>query len=292
MGKERGRGKTTKKPTQTQANVQVRVQARRAKAKKKKTKTARKEEVEKRKGECGRSAVRWQPECGATTDFPCRCKRRARTSAPQEITQDRIRKWRSATAPNERELLLLPFCAGWNSKRDKRDTPTLYAKVPANTVRMIVEKHQGLATNSGNLPSLIEADATVDEDGYQWAAAAAPPTTEESDVESSDGSEDSMAAYGSPTSAVHMGAPPPPPPPWPPTTAANVGAVSPPPTFTAITLSPIMTHIAPTTENPPHPAEMNDLGEAVLYVNDADVGDIPTGSDEEKEEETQNNKGN
>ena len=58
---------------------------------------------------------------------------------------------------------------------------------------------------------------------------------------------------------VHRGAVPPPPPPWPP-------------------ISPIaLVHpTTPTTETPTFNAiTMNDLGEAILHVDDRDVGEIP-----------------
>ena len=137
--------------------------------------------------------------------------------------------------PNEFEALLLSYC------EHPGDNIMLYVNVPAATIRAIVAKHMGLTENSGSLPDMIE----VDESGCQWAAAAESPT------ESSDDD-----TWGSPTSAVHLGAIPPPPP------------------LLEIEVSPIVEQTnTPTTETPTlNATTMNDLGEAVLYVDDMDVG--------------------
>ena len=187
--------------------------------------------------------------------------------------------------PNEFEPLLLPF----SESALGDEVPTLYENVPTGTIKAVVAKHLGLAASSCQLPDLVE----VDEDGYQWAAAAEIPeessgasSSELSDLEevgedgylaelpdliemdedrkesSEDYSEESSASgFGSPTSAVHLGAIPPPPP------------------LFESTISPITEHTreitpAPVTETPVDAAKMNDLGEAVLYVDSRDVFEL------------------
>ena len=143
--------------------------------------------------------------------------------------------------PSEWEDLLLPYTDN-NTDRTPAicgAAPTLYVNVPPQVIHAVIQKHAGLASDSGQLPPMEE----YDEDGYLWAAAAEV---------SSDYSEPEAEAYGSPSSAVHLGAPPPTPPPLPyrtPTTettsaavaaaATRVGALTPPLSLTDAGLSPI-----------------------------------------------------
>ena len=143
--------------------------------------------------------------------------------------------------PSEWEDRLLPFTDN-NTDRTPEIcgvAPTLYVNVPPHVISAIIRKHAGLRHDSGELPPMVDMDAN----GSLWAAAAEPPSeSEESEVE--------VEGYGSPSSAVHMGAasplPPPiphgPPTPMTPTTAATdirVGALTPPQTLTDAGLSPI-----------------------------------------------------
>ena len=111
--------------------------------------------------------------------------------------------------------------------------PDLYVNVPPHVVRAVIDKHAGLASNSGKLPPMIETD----ENGCLWAAAAEIPSDlsgeEESEEEESE--EEEVVVYGSPASMVTMGLPPPPPPPLPPA----IGALNPPTPLTAVDISPI-----------------------------------------------------
>ena len=197
--------------------------------------------------------------------------------------------------PNEQEPLLAKY---------GNSAGMMYLWVPATVIKAVVMKHLGLATNSGKMPDLIE----VDEDGCQWAAAAEPPSTESSEAtsesegeakcESSEGEgedehsegeegEDSgdasvsgISHMGSLTSAIHMGAPPPSPPPMP----ASAGEIPPPIALTTLAMSPITATAtatqptAPKTETPMNAEQLNDLGEAVLYVDDRDVFEAPSDS--------------
>ena len=172
--------------------------------------------------------------------------------------------------PNQWEPLLLPFSNDPNPKSGY--APIIYQNVPAKTLREVVERHEGLRRDSARLPELIETD----ESGYQWAAAAEiPPSIDEASAEGD-------PEAGSPSSAINMGAPPPPPPPISQLTptinaTARTGALTPPTTMQDITISPIAAAAAtahdesncmqmPMTESPKGAEEMNDLGEAVLYV--------------------------
>ena len=126
--------------------------------------------------------------------------------------------------PSETEILLLPYSDGMSEICGS--APAMYANVPAEVIREVVNKHHGLRSDSVSLPELVTTGASAaaaaattitaeakasetaeerDENGCLWAAAAIPPTTtEESSVTSDD--------RRSPYSMAHMGAPPPPPP--------------------------------------------------------------------------------
>ena len=102
--------------------------------------------------------------------------------------------------PNQWEDLLLPFT---DNNTDRTPVvcgmpPELYVNVPQHVISAIIRKHAGMRYDSDQLPPMVD----VDEEGSLWAAAAEPP----SDTEESEEREE----YGSPSSAVHLGAPPPP----------------------------------------------------------------------------------
>ena len=176
--------------------------------------------------------------------------------------------------PNELEAYLIPYAVDLGSKG--ADTPQLYAQVPATIIRATVQKHLGLAPNSGNLPAMTEEESesdcesheeetwemdeegcTVDEDGCKWAAAAEPPPEEETES-GSDIEEEATAAEAE--AAVHL------------------GAIAPPPPLLQIEMSPIASQpTIPTTETPTfNRYTMNDLSEAVLHVDARDVFEAPT----------------
>ena len=105
------------------------------------------------------------------------------------------------------EELLLPFADLADSMGAIGGVPTLYVNVPVTTIRAVLEEHGGMV--EGQLPDMEEER---DEDDIQWAAAAPAPSTDpETDEE----------VYGSPVSAVHLGAPPPLPPPLTPQMGAD-----------------------------------------------------------------------
>ena len=143
--------------------------------------------------------------------------------------------------PNAWEDLLLPYTDN-NTDRTPvvcGQAPTLYVNVPPSVISGIIHKHAGMRYDSGKLPPMVD----LDEEGSLWAAAAEPPSDTPSDVEESEEIEE----YGSPSSAVHLGAPPPPPPPTPtvstPTATTNygqrTGALTPPQSLQDTGLSPI-----------------------------------------------------
>ena len=148
--------------------------------------------------------------------------------------------------PSETEPQLLPCSDGMSEICGS--APAMYANVPAEVIREVVNKHHGLRSDSVSLPELVTTGASAaaaaaattttaeakaseteeerDENGCLWVAAAIPPTTTE---ESSVTSDDRL----SPHSMAHMGAPPPPPP-----------ATLPPPTTIGDGLTDGFTHIA------------------------------------------------
>ena len=136
------------------------------------------------------------------------------------------------TNPNEWETLLLPYT---HTMATCGKALAIYANVPTRVILAVIEKHDGLAHDSGNLPPMDE----VDEDGFQWAAAAAMPSDLEDTVgESAEDSEAAARAVGSPSSTVHLGAPPPRPPPTH-STVRRMGALTPSQPLREAMLSPI-----------------------------------------------------
>ena len=102
-------------------------------------------------------------------------------------------------------ILLLPYT---HTMTTCCKESTIYVNVPTRLIFTVIEKHDDLAHDSDNLPSIEE----VDEDGYQWAAAVAMPSDLEDTVgESVEDGEvtEHEVTFGSQSSTVHLGAPPP-----------------------------------------------------------------------------------
>ena len=136
--------------------------------------------------------------------------------------------------------------------------PVLYVKVPAYTIRAVIEKHVGLRHDSYPLPDMDKNTWDRDVDGLPWAMPCLSPTSSDTDSDDSDyvravaaavAAEEAAAAVisGSPHSTIHLGAPtplPPPPPttplPPPPTTPEmRLGELTPPQKLRDEEISPI-----------------------------------------------------
>ena len=115
--------------------------------------------------------------------------------------------------PSEIEPLLMPFSDTPNIYTSI--VPDIYANVPADTIRAVIQYHAGLRHDSAQLPPLVD---------YSEVPPTPPPSPPPAALHE-----------GSPTSMIHLGDPPPPPPPLP----ASTGQLSPPTTLTHCDLSQI-----------------------------------------------------